>query len=150
MRQKTLIVLLLGSPLLAACRGSSPAPPLLDNSGGRPPEPPPTATLTVTDPSGAVGPFAIVDLERLVLNLDGGNLSVGAHPVRIDVTSPGGTLYAQIPATLVANDQHQGRATSALQVRGSVIEGFSEAGTWQLVANVDGAPLASASVDLTE
>jgi hypothetical protein len=162
MRRMILIGLSLGGLLLAGCQQSSGGQPLPNGGGsgaggtgstnggsGGTVTASPTAKLTVADPSGATGPFALADLDKLVLSIDGANLSPGAHQLRVDVMSPNGTLYAQLPATLVAS-QGTGRATSALQVRGSVIESFRESGTWQLVANVDGVPLAAASVDLNE
>ncbi len=110
----------------------------------------PSAALAVADPAGGTGPFTLADLDRLVVSVDGANLIPGAHAVRVDVSSPAGTLYAQLRATLVASVDGTGRATAALQVRGSVIESFQDVGTWQLVGRIDGAPLAAASVELTE
>ncbi len=163
MRRTISIGILIGSFLLAACSGS----PSGSNSpagtgsgggaaggggsgGGGATELPPAANLTIADPSGGTGPFAIANLERLVLTVDGSHLGPGEHAVRLDVTSPGGTLYAQLRSSLAVGQDGRGRTTTSLQVRGSVIESFQQAGSWQLVVHVDGAPMAAASVELTE
>ncbi len=147
------IAILVGSALLAACHGSAnPSPPSAPGDGapGGGTATAPSAVLNVANASGATGPFAVANLETLAISVDGAHLSPGSHAVRLDVTSPGGTLYAQFPATLVAGQDGQGRATATLQVRGSVIESFQQVGSWRFVADVDGVPLAAASVELTE
>jgi len=135
--------------LLGACRGSSPPGAGGGGSGGGV-VPKPTAMLKVSDPSGAFGPFAIASLEKLFISVEGANLKPGAHAVRVDVTSPRGSLYAQLPASLRADDQRRGSTVRTLQVRGSVIGTYREVGTWRMVAYVDGVPMAAASVDITE
>ena len=102
------------------------------------------------DPSGNPGPFAIGALDKLVIAMDCANLKPGTHAFRVAVTSPGGSLYAQLPATVVVTDDGKGHASSDLRVRGSTIEGYRQAGGWQVVASVDGVQLAAASFDLTE
>ncbi len=160
MRRNRTLALFLGSLLLAACQ-SSPASHTAGGSGGGDPggggtggtpapSPSPTASMTVTDPAGGPGPFALADLEKLVITVDADHVSPGSHNLRIDVMSPGGKAYAQLPATLQASAKGQGRATATLQVRGSVIASYLDVGTWQFAAKVDDAPLAASAVDLTE
>ena len=146
MPRAKLVGLLVGGLLLASCQRSSgnPSPP----GGGGTVDPPPTATLSVVDSAGAQGPFALDGLDQLVIDVECAHLKPGAHAVRVAVTSPSGSLYAQLPATLQVGESRRGRVSSTLQVRGSTIESYRQLGTWQLVASVDGAQLAAASVDL--
>ncbi len=167
MRPTIAFTILLATFLLGACSGSSSdaATSSGDGSGsaasrlvggrGHPrkappphPTPVPTASLTVSDPSGAAGPFAIASLQRLVITIDAARFEPGQHAVRVDVTAPAGTLYAQLPAALTIGKSRNGKATTALQVRGSLIESFHDTGSWEFVASIDGVPMASASVDL--
>jgi len=157
MRRNFALALFLGSLLVAGCRvpSSSQAPGggATNGPGATPvptPPPAPTASLTVVDPGGGAGPFALADLEQLVVTVAAEHVTPGSHRVRVDVMSPGGKLYAQLPASLQASDTGHGTATATLQVRGSVIESYQDSGTWQFAANVDDTPLAAASVDLTE
>jgi hypothetical protein len=112
--------------------------------------PPPSVNLSVLDPVGGPGPFAIGNLEKLMLVLDASHYQPGRHAVRMDVTSPAGTLYAQLPAALLVGDNGVASATVALQVRGTAIASFRDTGNWQVVAYVDGDPVTSASVDFAE
>ena len=138
---------LLLAPLLAACQGgSSPGAPA-DPGGGMAA---PTATLSILDLGGSAGPFSLDGLERLSIGVRGQQLAAGSHAVRLDVVDPSGTLYAQLPAALAAATDGKGEATALLQVRGTTIESYRQAGTWQVAAWIDGAPLASASVVLSE
>jgi len=158
MRRNLTLAFVLGGAILAACQSSSTSHPSGGNPGGGStgggtggtPEPSPTASMTIADLSGGLGPFALADLEKLVITVAADHLTSGSHKVRIDVTSPGGKIYAQLPATLQASEKRQGSATATLQVRGSVIESYQDSGTWQFAASVDDTPLAAASVDLTE
>jgi hypothetical protein len=143
------LALLLTLPL-AACQGASPAPGSPSDPGGSTPAAP-SAALTIKDPAGGAGPFALDDLERLTIGIQGKDLGAGSHIVRLDVVDPSGTLYAQLPAGLALPGSGGTAATAvALQVRGTSIEAFRQAGTWQVAAWVDGAPLASASVVISE
>ncbi len=145
--RRSLFAIALGSLLLAACRGS-PADGGADTS--KTPPPPPMASLVVADPSGGTGPFSVAKLDRLVIAVDAARFKPGTHAVRVDVSGPGGILYTQLPAQLVVSDGGTGRATTGLQIRGSVIASFRDTGRWELVAYIDGMPFASAGVDLTE
>ncbi len=147
-----IVGLLVAGALLVGCPGSSdnPSSPAGGRGGGGAAEPGPSATVSVVDSSGAPGPFAIARLDRLLVDVECAHLSRGTHTVRVAVTSPSGSLYAQLPATLVVSHGRQARASGALQVRGSTIESYRQVGTWQLVAFVDGVPLAAASVELTD
>jgi hypothetical protein len=161
MRRNLTLTLVLGSLLLAACQSSPVSHPAGASGGGdpggggtggtpAPVAPSPTASMTVTDLAGGPGPFALADLEKLVITVDADHLTPGSHKVRVDVTSPGGKAYAQVPTTLQASAGGQGRATATLQVRGSVIASYLDVGTWQFAANVDDTPLAASGVDFTE
>ncbi len=152
MRRIELVGFLVGTLALLACP-SAPGNRSPDGGGGggtiEPPPPPPSATLSVADPSGSPGPFAIAGLDRLLIDVDCAHLAPGPHAIRVAVMSPSGSLYAQLPATLQVDDSRQGRASSTLEVRGTTIESYGRTGTWQLVAFVDGVQLAAASVELT-
>ena len=128
-----------GILLLAACQ----------SSGGTPPPSAPQVALTVQDNTGASGPYAIDVVDWLTVGVQVAHVSPGDHAVRVDVTSPGGTLYAQFPATIDVGSQ-SGSTSSTLLVRGTTIQSFRQVGTWQLAASLDGAVMAAASVDITE
>ncbi len=151
------LALLLAAFLLPACSRSSsgsgasnqePPPTPAPSPVPAPAAPPSSASMTVLDQAGRAGPFALADLDKLVVVVDASHFRPGQHAVRVDVTAPAGTLYAQLPATLAVGNDGAGRASAALQVRGSLIESFHDVGTWQLLAHIDGAPVASASVDV--
>jgi hypothetical protein len=143
------LAFLLALPL-AACQGASPGPTTPSDAGGSTPVAP-SAALTIQDLAGGAGPFALDDLERLIVGIQGKDLGASSHAVRLDVVDPSGTLYAQLPAGLALPDSGGTAATAvALQVRGTSIEAFRQVGTWQVSAWIDGAPLASASVVISE
>ena len=155
MRRTIYLSILLGV-FVAACSGSSPGD---SNVSKKPPSPPsnpstpstpPTGNLTVSDPSGGAGPFAIASVDRMVIAVDIAHFQPGQHAVRVDVTAPSGTLYAQLPAALVVASDGTGHVTTTLQVHGSLIESYHDVGNWQFIASVDGAPVASASVDIAQ
>jgi hypothetical protein len=146
---RTLALLLLALPLVA-CQGASSTPSTPSDGGGPTPSAP-SAALTIQDPTGGAGPFALDDLERLTIGVQGRDLGPGSHIVRLDVVDPSGTLYAQLPAGLaLPGSGGTAAATVPLQVHGTSIETFRQVGTWQVAAWVDGAPLASASVVVSE
>jgi hypothetical protein len=134
--------------LLVACHGSSSTPAAPSPPGGGT-TPPPSATLSISDATGASGPYALDGLELLSLSVNIHHLQAGAHAVRLDVTDPSGVLYAQLPAQVMSSG-NSGATALTLQVRGTTIESFRQVGTWQVAAWVDDAPLASASVEVTE
>ena len=151
--------ILIGIFLLAACQRSSTGSASSGDgssggSGGTPGTTTGTAaskvTLAIRDAAGASGPFALDDLEKLAIEVACVGGAAGDHAVRVDVVSPGGTLYAQLPATLVVDAGGTGSTSSTIQVRGSTIDTFRQVGTWQLASFVDGTAQAAASVDLTE
>ena len=149
MRRATLLGLLLA----AACQSqvTSPAASSPPSTEPEAPQAPPLhLTLTVRDPSGDVGPFVLDDLETLAIEVQGVHLGVGDHALRLDVTGPDGTLYAQFPATLTSDRQGHGSASISLQVRGTTIETYRQLGTWQVVAVLDGTPLAASSVEVVD
>jgi len=147
MRRATLLGLLLA----AACQsqGTSSTATVAPVSGnpGAQPSTPPHLKLTVRDPSGAAGPFTLEELEKLAIEVQDVHLGAGDHVLRLDVTGPDGTLYAQLPATLQI-DQKEPGATVTLQVRGTTIESYRQIGTWQVVAVLDGTPVAASSVEV--
>ena len=160
--RKALLVVLLAS---AACHSTSPAPGATASdpgilvtdpvpSAGDPVVPPAgqasmTATLTVKSVAGGEGPFPIGDVDRLSLAVDCANAAPGEHDVRVDVMSPSGTLYAQIPGR-IETAAGQASSSSVLWIRGTTVESYRQVGRWSFVAYVDGQPLASAEAELTE
>ena len=144
MSRSFLLGILLSVLPLLACQSSAPA----GQGGG--PGPAPAATLAVLDSSGVQGPFAIGGLERLSLALSASNLETGSHDLRLDVTNPTGVLYAQFPSQVTVSSDGNAASSAGLQVRGTTIESFHEVGTWQVAAFVDGSPLASASLEISE
>jgi hypothetical protein len=133
-----------GILLFAAC-SSGPS-----GGGSNQPPPPPQVALTVQDGTGASGPFGIDVVDQLTVGVQVAHFPQGSHAVRVDVMSPGGTLYAQLPATLEIGSQQSGSTSSTLLVRGTTIQSFRQVGTWQLAASLDGAVVAAASVDINE
>lgn len=144
--------ILIGIFLLAACQRSSSGSASSGDgsSSGSTGTTTPKVTLAIRDAAGVSGPFALDDLEKLAVEVACVGAAAGDHAVRVDVVSPGGTLYAQLPATLVVDAGGTGSTSSTIQVRGSTIDTFRQVGTWQLAAFVDGTAQAAASVDLTE
>jgi hypothetical protein len=59
-------------------------------------------------------------------------------------------MYAQLPLNLSVGSSQQASTSRLIRVRGTDIERFNLVGAWQFVAAVDGAPAATASVDITE
>jgi hypothetical protein len=133
---------------LAACHDAPSAP------SGRPPSPPPapgiSASLAVRDGAGAAGPFRIGDVARIAIEASYLSLEAGRHAVRVDVLAPDGALYAQLQGSLDVGADGTGASSHALEVQGTPIEAFRQVGRWRLALSVDGAPLASSDVDLTE
>jgi hypothetical protein len=128
---------------LAACTS--------DPSPSRPP-PPPTAVvaaITVADPGGRSGPFRIADLPRLDVEVRWTGAEPGTHAVRVDVLGPRGTLHAQLRGTAEVGADGAGRLARALEVQGTTIEDYQQAGVWTFSAALDdGPPLATTSVTL--
>jgi hypothetical protein len=109
--------------------------------------------LAVRTPSGAAGPFRLAELDRLAIDVNyaSQDFTPGERPIRIDVFSPRGALYAQLQSTLLVGSNGAGAVSQSLEVRGTPIDTFNQVGTWKFVVAVDGGePLASAEVDLTE
>ncbi len=68
---------------------------------------------------------------------------------RVDVTSPRGLLYAQLPVEVQPASSGGGTATAVLEVRGTPIDGLHMVGAWRFaLADGGGPPLAIASIDL--
>jgi hypothetical protein len=147
---RALVSLLVALPLLAACaQGSQPAA-----QGQAPavvPAAPASATLAIRDGAGAQAPFRLASLEKLALEVQVASVAPGAHDVRIDVMSPRGTLYAQLPAKVEADAAGQAGATQDIQVQGTSIESFHQTGTWTFTVSLDGgATLATAQAEVAE
>jgi hypothetical protein len=152
------LALLVTGCLLLACQqrsgptpgGSTPSDPAPgDPPGGETPAPP-ALSLTVVDPSGATGPFRIGSLEYLTVRMSYSGGTRGVHALRLDVVDPRGASYSQVPSSLQVGDAGAASATKVIRVRGTDIQRFHQVGAWQFTATVDGAPMAAASVDVTE
>jgi hypothetical protein len=139
--------LLLASLLLPACSGQPDGAP-----AAGPTTPPLAALVSVRDGNGAAGPFRIRELAKLRIEVALTGARPGAHQLRLDVLSPGGTLYAQLPAAVEVGPTGEGTGASDLQVRGTTIERYRRTGTWAVRAWLDGAaqPLASAEAEVLE
>jgi hypothetical protein len=115
---------------------------------------PPAATgsLTVVDASGGAGPYRIADLSCFMAQLRVDGATPGKHQVRVDVVSPEGSLYAQLPAPMTAEASGAGAATQRLQVDGTDIESLHRIGTWSFRAYLDGGPrpIATAEAQVTD
>jgi hypothetical protein len=124
-------------------------------SPSRPPPPPPSpslsADLSVRSDAGEAGPFSLAALGSLAVEARLAGAEPGAHPARIDVLTPRGTLYAQLAGTVEVGADGTGRLARVLEVRGTPIEAFRQVGGWRLVLTVGGGePLATAEVGLAE
>lgn len=129
---------------ITACSGSSATPP-----APPPPPPAPTGTLAVRDASGAAGPFRLADLQRLFLDSTYAGVP-GPHAMRVDVVAPSGDTFGSLPYDLTAGADGKGAASQGLEVRGTRIHLYHLVGSWRFVLLVDGAPLASTSVDVVD
>jgi hypothetical protein len=154
MRRALLVAALLTSALLvAACQKEHRAageaatpvtPPISIN-----PIPGVTAELRVRDDAGRAGPFKLGDLDSLAVEVNVSG-AVGVHEARVDVVTPRGTLYAQLPATVEIGEAGAASSTAVVHVRGTFIESYRQTGTWQFRAYVDGVAAAASDVEVTE
>ncbi|HUL60132.1 MAG TPA: hypothetical protein VLU43_12695 [Anaeromyxobacteraceae bacterium] len=120
----------------------------------RPPAPAPPASaraaLVVRDAQAAAAApvVQLAGLDRFQVDLACSGLA-DPGPFHVDVTSPRGLLYAQLPATLQLDAQGNGTASATLPVGGTPIETYRMVGTWQFaLKGGSGAPLATAAIDL--
>lgn len=142
---------LIASLLLAACSGdpggSSPTPE-------PPAQPPPgvEASLSVSDGSGAAGPYRLQDVRSLRVQVELRGLREGSHRVRIDVVSPRGTLYAQLPTAVEVGPSGTATALREVPVRGTSIERLRRTGRWAFQAYLDegAAPATAGEVQVVE
>jgi len=145
--------LLLASLLLAACQrghGSTvDTPTAVTPPTAISPFLPTTVELQVRDPAGQAGPYRMDELESLSVEIAVSS-APGVHEARVDVVTPAGTLYAQLPATVEVGAAGGASSTATVRVRGTSIESYRQVGTWQFRAFVDGAAAASSDVDVTE
>ncbi len=139
--------ILLATLLLAGCQQQS-APGSSGDEGVAPT--PATATLAVVDRAGSSGPFRLDDLDSLTLQVKYTPGVAGKHALRVDVVDPKGKLFFRYPGTLDVVASQPASVSRVLRVRGTNIDRYRMVGAWQFVVNVDGKPLAAASVDLTE
>lgn len=107
-----------------------------------------TGTLKVHDASGGTGPFHLTDLQRFQIDSTYQGVP-GQHALRVDVVDPSGLTYAQLRSEVAAADG-SGAASQELEVRGAPIQMYHLVGSWRFVLAVDGAPLASAAVDVVD
>lgn len=149
--------------LLSACSNPSTESAQDRSAPGQPANPPsdpaspsvPTPAsvsgrLTVTDDEGTHGPFQIGAVNRLTLSGSCASVTPGKHTLRFDVVSPNGTTYCSMPREIVVPDSGSAETTTALPIRGTSVERFMRAGTWNVTLSIDGGePLASADLDLT-
>lgn len=140
-------LLLLLALAAAGCTERPPAPPEAAPPLTAPPAP--TATIRVADQAGRAGPVRLADVAHLVAQ---GSYAgePGAHAVRVDVTAPNGNVYTQLRGDLQAGADGRAVTASRLEVRGTPIDAYHMTGAWKFVLVVDGTPLASAAVDVTE
>ncbi len=155
MRSLALLSIILLSPL-TACQNApdnAASPPSASPDAVVPAtRPSPTAsgaTLVVTDGAGNSGPLHLGSLARLVVDAAYRGIP-GRHLERIDIIGPGGTLYAQLKGTLIADPAGRSSSSHSIEVKGTPIESFHMTGTWQFVLNVDGTPLASVSLSIVD
>ncbi len=129
--------------LLAACQ------PGQDPQGGEQTRPalsrPVRAVAAGTSVAPAAYRLADVDTLRVGLPWSG---RAQLHAPRIDVTTPRGRLYAQLPVTVQADGAGGGTATAVLEVRGTPIDGYHMVGTWKFTLVDGGAPIATQAIDL--
>jgi len=92
--------------------------------------------------------YQIDDIDRLRIELAWPGPG-GLRAPRVDVTTPSGLLYTQLPVDTQLDSSTGGVATAVLEVRGTSIDGYHMVGTW-VFALVDGSgpPLSRISIDL--
>lgn len=125
---------------LAACQPGQDQGP--QRSASRPA---PVAAAAAQVPPAA---YRLSEVDRLRIDLPWSGAGTLRAP-RVDVTTPRGRLYAQLPVELQPDASGGGTATAVLEVRGTPIDGYRMVGTWRFVL-VDGGgpPLTIASIDL--
>ncbi len=123
---------------LAACQGAGPSWATQVPIAG-PETPPMAAFLQVRDANGVAGPFRLDDVERLSVEVQLVSALPGAHDFRLDVLTPAGTLYAQLPVTAEADAAGQANVAQPIEVRGTPIDLLHLTGAWTFrLAQVDG------------
>lgn len=146
---------LLASVALVACQAASPSLGSVQPGDPLPAPTSPTTSarapwaLNVHDGTGQAGPVHLSGLAHLSIDTSGQGVS-GAHAVRIDVLGPTGTLYAQLGGAIVATPGGNGSLGLAMQVAGTPIELFRMVGNWQFAMAVDGAYVASATIEVVD
>ena len=96
---------------------------------------------------GAPTAVQLSSVDRLQVDLPWSGPSALRAP-RVDVTTPKGRLYAQLPVQLQLAPSG-GTATAFLEVRGTPIDGYHMVGTWRFALVDDGGPpLTTVLIDL--
>jgi hypothetical protein len=137
---------------LAACQSSRSTDAGVQ-SGGWATEPsrPMAASIVVRDGNGVAGPFRLDELDRLTLEVKLIDAPAGSHQGQIDVLSPEGTLFGQLPVDLEVAADGTGASTLPVEVRGTSIESLRRLGTWHFAVSLGTGPaLASAEAQVTE
>ena len=92
--------------------------------------------------------YRLADVDRLRVDLPWSGPGALRAP-RIDVTTPHGRLYAQLPVSIQADGGGEGTATAVLEVRGTPIDGYHMVGSWTFkLVDGGGPPLTTQSIDL--
>ena len=140
MRTRTIALILVA---LAACQPGQDQP--RKRTASRPAVP---SAGAVANAQAAPTVLQLAETDRLRVDLPWSGPGAPSAP-RVDVTTPRGRLYAQLPVSLQLDAQGQGTATAVLEVRGTPIDAYHMVGTWRFVL-VDGGgpPVASASIEL--
>jgi hypothetical protein len=142
MRPRTLALALVAA--LAACQpGQSQRPPrALSRQAPR------IAAVVAAAAQVIPAAYQLEEVDRLRVDLPW--LGPGhLRAARVDVTTPRGWLYAQLPVEVQLDASGGGTATAVLEVRGTPIDGYHMVGTWRF-ALVDGGepPLSTMAIDL--
>jgi hypothetical protein len=93
--------------------------------------------------------YRLAEVDRLRVDLPWSG-SAELRAPRVDVMTPRGRLYAQLPPEIHAGGEAGGgTATVVLEVRGTPIDGYRMVGTWRFtLVDGGGPPLATAAIDL--
>ncbi len=136
--------------LLLACDSSH--APLSDEAPRRSPTKAATFTISIRDGNGIESPFRVGDLRKLTMEVRMAGATPGPHPLRLDVLSPSGALYAQLPLSIDVGAAGDGIDSTDLQVAGTPIESYRQVGAWsfRLARPGAAAPLATAEAEIAE
>jgi len=90
--------------------------------------------------------YRLGEVDRLRVELPWAG-PAGLRAPRVDVRTPQGRLYAQLPVEVEADGSGAGTAAAVLEVRGTPIDGYHMVGSWRF-ALVDGggSPIATQTI----